>query len=57
MKYFYMQNESDQLGPFEIDELKTKEINKDTPIWHDGLSDLRIRRLHQLFNIIYIIIL
>jgi hypothetical protein len=34
-----MQNESDQMGPFEIDELKTKEINKDTPIWHDGLSD------------------
>jgi hypothetical protein len=39
MKKFYLHNGTEQQGPFDIDELKTKNINKDTPIWHEGLSE------------------
>ncbi len=38
MKKFYLHNGEEQQGPFDIEELKTK-ISKDTPIWHEGLSD------------------
>lgn len=39
MKKYYLHNGTDQQGPFDIEDLKTKLINKDTPIWYDGLSD------------------
>jgi len=39
MKKFYLHNGTEQLGPFDVDDLKTKGINKDTPIWYEGLPD------------------
>lgn len=39
MKKFYTHNGANQMGPFSIDDLRTMGITKDTPIWHEGLSD------------------
>lgn len=39
MKKYYLHNDSIQQGPFDIEELKTKNISKETPIWYDGLSE------------------
>lgn len=39
MKKYYLHNGTDQQGPFDTEDLKAKLINKDTPIWYDGLSD------------------
>lgn len=38
MKKFFLNNGTEQQGPFDIEDLKTKGVSKDTPIWHDGLS-------------------
>ena len=37
-KYFIIKNKT-QLGPFSIDELKTQNITRTTPIWHEGLKE------------------
>lgn len=37
MKKYYLHNGTEQQGPFDLDDLKAKGINKDTPIWYDGL--------------------
>lgn len=39
MKKFYLHNGTEQMGPFDVEDLKQKNINKNTPIWHEGLSD------------------
>jgi len=39
MKKFYLHNGTEQTGPFDIDDLKAKNINNDTPIWYEGLPD------------------
>lgn len=39
MKRFYLHNGTEQEGPFDITDLKTKRVKKETPIWHEGLSD------------------
>lgn len=39
MSQYYLHDGEMQLGPFTIEELKTKEINKDTPVWKDGMQD------------------
>ena len=39
MKKFYLYNGTDQQGPFDMEDLKSKNITKDTPIWHEGLSE------------------
>jgi len=53
MKKFYLHNETEQTGPFDIDDLKTKNINKNTPIWYEGLADWttaeRVDELKDLF--------
>lgn len=42
MKKFYLHNGKEQTGPFDIDDLKSKNINKDTPIWYEDLPDWTI---------------
>jgi len=37
-KYFYHDGQ-DQVGPFELEELKQKQINRDTLIWFEGIED------------------
>lgn len=39
MKKYYLHNGTEQQGPFDLEELKTKNIPKDTSIWHEGLSE------------------
>lgn len=39
MKLYYYANGTDSLGPFTLDELKTKDISSTTLIWHDGLEN------------------
>jgi hypothetical protein len=39
MKKFYLHNGTEQQGPFDLEELRTKSVNKDTPIWYDGLTE------------------
>lgn len=39
MKKYFLHNGTEQQGPFDLDDLKEKHINKDTPIWYDGLHD------------------
>lgn len=39
MKKFFLHNGTEQLGPFDIEDLKTKNISKETPIWYEGLAE------------------
>lgn len=39
MKKFYLNNGTDQQGPFDIEDLKSKSIKKETPIWYEGLNE------------------
>ena len=39
MKHYYYAEKNQQLGPFTIEELKSKRLKKSTLIWTDGLSD------------------
>lgn len=39
MKKFYLHDGSAQQGPFDIEELKSKNITRDTPIWYDSIPD------------------
>jgi hypothetical protein len=39
MTEYFLHDGVNQLGPFLIDELESKNITKDTPVWHEGLSD------------------
>jgi len=38
MKKYYLQIATEKVGPFDIEDLKTLGVNKDTPIWYDGLA-------------------
>ncbi|MBN9285305.1 MULTISPECIES: DUF4339 domain-containing protein [unclassified Flavobacterium] len=39
MTEYFLHDGVNQLGPFLIDELESKNITKDTPVWHEGLDD------------------
>lgn len=39
MKQYYYANENQQLGPFSFQELRSKNIQKDTYVWYEGLTD------------------
>jgi len=39
MKQYYYANGDQQLGPFSIQELQSKNLRKDTYVWYEGLSD------------------
>ena len=39
--YFYAENEQ-QLGPFTVEELKSKRIKKSTLVWTDGMKNWEI---------------
>lgn len=54
MKKFYLHNGTEQQGPFDLEDLKAKNITKETSIWFEGLPDWttadRIEELKELFN-------
>lgn len=37
MKKYFLHNGNEQQGPFDLNELKTKNITRNTPVWHEGL--------------------
>jgi GYF domain 2 len=39
MKKYFLHNGTEQQGPFDLDDLKAKLINKDTPIWYEGIPE------------------
>ena len=39
MKVYYIHQGSEQSGPFTIEELKQKNISKDTPVWYEDLPE------------------
>jgi len=54
MKKYYLHEENKQTGPHDIDELKAKNIQKDTPVWYEGLSEwtpaVKVDELKDLFG-------
>lgn len=54
MKKFYLHNGTDQQGPFDIEDLRVKNITKETSIWFEGLPEWttadKIDELKELFN-------
>lgn len=42
MKKFYFHDGSTQQGPFDIEDLKTKKLTKNTPVWYEGLKEWTI---------------
>lgn len=39
MKKYYLHNGSENIGPFDIEELKEKKITRETPVWCEGMTD------------------
>src|SRR5262245_54593415 len=39
MKKYFLHDGSQQTGPFDIEELKAKNLTRDTPIWFEGLTE------------------
>lgn len=56
MKKYFLHNETTQTGPFDIEELKTKNLKKDTPIWFEGLNEwTTIENVEELKNILLVV--
>jgi hypothetical protein len=41
MKKYYLHNGTENIGPFDTEELKTKAITKNTEVWCEGMEDWR----------------
>lgn len=39
MKKFYLHNGIESSGPFDLEELKNKQIKATTPVWFSGMPD------------------
>lgn len=53
MKKYYLHNGSEQDGPFDTEELKNKKLNKNTPIWYEGLNEwTTIEKVEELKDIV-----
>ena len=54
MKKYYLHNGTEQDGPFDISDLKSKGITPKTEVWHEGISDWtdadQINELKELFS-------
>lgn len=54
MKKYFLHNGINQEGAFDIEDLKEKNITRETPIWYNGLSDWttadKIEELRELFT-------
>lgn len=54
MKQYYIFIKNEQLGPFFIEELKTKNISRDTKVWFEGLDDWKnASELDELTTILF----
>lgn len=54
MKKYFLHNGANQLGPFDIEDLKNKNISRETPIWFEGISEWttaeKVEELKALFQ-------
>ncbi len=54
MNTYFIKDENNECGPFTIEQLKLKGINKTTPVWHAAFKDWRraenIFELKELFE-------
>ena len=49
MKKYYLHNGQVESGPFDIEQLKEMNLNSDTPIWYDELSEwTTIKNVYEL---------
>jgi hypothetical protein len=39
MRQYYIYDGQMKKGPFDLDQLKLQSLNKDTPVWYEGLKD------------------
>ena len=39
MNKYYLHNRSENIGPFDIEELKQKNITRTTQVWCEGMED------------------
>ncbi|MBF2708471.1 DUF4339 domain-containing protein [Flavobacterium soyangense] len=39
MKKYFLHNGTENSGPYDLDELKTKSITKTTPVWYEGMKN------------------
>jgi hypothetical protein len=53
MKKFYVHEDDTRQGPFDITDLKVKNISRETPVWYEGISEWtaagKIDELKELF--------
>ncbi len=56
MKKYFLHNGTENSGPFDLDELKTKSITKTTPVWFEGMENWKyageIPELSSVFAVI-----
>ena len=53
MKKYFLHDGSRRTGPFNIEELRLKNLNEDTPVWFEGLKEWTIiGNVQELKNII-----
>ncbi|MCT8338570.1 DUF4339 domain-containing protein [Flavobacteriaceae bacterium TK19130] len=53
MKKYYLHNGSEQSGPYDLSELRNKEITPKTEIWYEGLSDWKTADQIDELNILF----
>lgn len=39
MREYYIYNGQVKKGPFDLEQLKSQSLNKETPVWYEGLKD------------------
>ena len=56
MKKYFLHNGSESSGPFDIEELKIKKINKSTPVWFDGMEHWKTaEQIPELTSLFFVI--
>ena len=53
MREYFLHNGNEQEGPFTIDELKNKNITKQTSIWYDGIAEWTIAGNIEELNVLF----
>jgi hypothetical protein len=55
MKKYYLHDAGNQIGPFDVEELRVRNVTRTTPVWYEGLTDWKhaeeIQELAVLFAV------
>lgn len=56
LKKYYLHNNTESTGPFDLEEIKTKNITKTTPVWFQGMENWKpageIEELRSIFAVV-----